>query len=206
MNHHLILFNQMIGVLQRFYPNLPIPLLVQLREYLHFIDHNTGTIILHYKEVQKVAWFLGAGTCAEITIDPFTKNEITTFFWSENDFLFTTPGFFSQQPSESYIQTLEPCSFAFMTFENFLKLKQQFAETEILSEKIRDYYKTLNSQRIIENKRKSLDRINGLQLVHQNLFELCTRKQLASYLNMTPDTLKRGMEKLNIHLKKRRKK
>ena len=206
MNHHSLLFNQMIEVLQRFYPNLPTAFILQLREYIRFISHTQSEIILHYKEVQKVAWFLGAGTCAEITIDPVTKEEITTFFWFGNDFLFTTPGFFSQQPTESYIQVLEASSFAFIEVENFIKLKQQFPETEILSERLRDYYKALNLQHTIDNKRKSLDRVRDLHSVHEKLFEICTRKQLASYLNMTPDTLKRAMRKFGIKPKKKGKK
>jgi CRP-like cAMP-binding protein len=200
MNNHIILFNQMIEVMRGFYPNLSNGFILQLREYIRFIDHNAGEIILHYKEVQKVAWFQGSGISAEIT-DPFGI-AIINFFWFAKDFLFTTPGFFSQDESESSILIIEDSTFAYISAQDFAKLKQQFPEAEILSEKLRNHYKALNMQRTIDNKRKTIIRVKELYRQHERLFELCSKKQLAGYLGMEPDTLTRAMKKLGLKIKK----
>lgn len=196
MINQSILFTQMIDVMRGVYPNLSNTFILQLRKFIHFIEHSAGEIILHYKEVPKVAWFQASGISAEIT-DPYGK-AATSFFWFANDFLFTTPGFFSQDESESSILIIEDSTFAYISAQDFMKLKFLFPETEILSEKLRNHYKMLNMQHTLDNKHLSLIRVKELYRTHERLFELCSKKQLASYLDMEPDTLTRAMKKLRI--------
>jgi hypothetical protein len=194
--HSTILVNQMIDVMQRFYPISPA-LVLQLSQIVHFMDCRAGDTILNYKEIQKFVWFQLKGTSAEMTRDIESSKESTSWFWFVGDFLHTTPGFFSQQPSVSAIITLEDSSFIGISVEDFTILKRQFFEAEQLIEKLRDNCKVLRTQHLIDMKRSALERTRNLCRNHPNLLKICSRKQLASFLSMSPDTLTRAMKKLN---------
>ncbi|WP_074604788.1 Crp/Fnr family transcriptional regulator [Pedobacter steynii] len=161
------------------------------------MDCRAGNTILNYKEIQKFVWFQLKGTSAEMTRDMESSEESTSWFWFVGDFLHTTPGFFSQQPSVSSIVTLEDSSFIAISVEDFTALKKQFFEAEQLIEKLRDNCRVLRTQHLIDMKRTALERTRNLYYNHPNLLKICSRKQLASFLNMSPDTLTRAMKKLN---------
>jgi len=194
--HQPILFHQMIDIMQRFSP-IPTALVVQLSQVVHIINCSAGETILNYKEIQKFVWFQLKGTSAEMTRDMESSKESTSWFWFVGDFLHTTPGFFSQQPSGSSIITLEDSSFIAISVEDFIALKKQFLEAEPLIEKLRDNCRVLRTKHLIDMKRSALERTRNLCHSHPNLLKICSRKQLASFLNMSPDTLTRAMKKLN---------
>ncbi|NQX38762.1 cAMP-binding domain of CRP or a regulatory subunit of cAMP-dependent protein kinases [Pedobacter steynii] len=194
--HNAILVHQMIDVMRRFSP-VSSALALQLSQIVHFMDCRAGNTILNYKEIQKFVWFQLKGTSAEMTRDMESSEESTSWFWFVGDFLHTTPGFFSQQPSVSSIVTLEDSSFIAISVEDFTALKKQFFEAEQLIEKLRDNCRVLRTQHLIDMKRTALERTRNLYYNHPNLLKICSRKQLASFLNMSPDTLTRAMKKLN---------
>ncbi|SHE46504.1 Crp/Fnr family transcriptional regulator [Pedobacter caeni] len=193
--HRTMLFNQMIEVMQRFYP-ISSALILQLSQVIHFIDYRAGYTILNYKEIQKFIWFQLKGTSAEMTRDIVNSGEFASWFWFVGDFIYTTPGFFSQQPSESAIVILEDSSFIYISIEDFTALKRQFLEAESLIEKLRDNYKVLRTQHAADMKRTALERARNLCHNHPHLLKICSRKQLASFLSMSPDTLTRSLKKL----------
>jgi CRP-like cAMP-binding protein len=193
--HQPILFYQMIDLMQRFYP-IPSALVVQLSKVIHIINCSAGETILNYKEIQKSVWFQLKGTSAEMTRDSRSSREFISWFWFVGDFLHTTPGFFSQQPSGNSIVILEDSSFIAISVEDYTALKKQFFEAEKLIEKLRDNCKVLRTQHLIDMKGSALERTRNLYHTHPNLLKICSRKQLASFLNMSPDTFTRAMKKL----------
>jgi hypothetical protein len=185
----------MIDILQRVYP-ISTALVVQLSQVIHFIDCRAGDTILNYKEIQKFVWFQLKGTSAEMTRDVKSSKESISWFWFVGDFLHTTPGLFSQQPSGNSIVILEDSSFIAISVEDYTLLKKQFSEADWLIEKLRDNCKVIRTQHLIDMKCSALERTRNLYHAHPNLLKICSRKQLASFLNMSPDTLTRSLRKL----------
>lgn len=197
MHQHSILFNRLVEVKKRFYP-ISSAYVLQMAQFSHVIRFKAGETILNFKEIQNFVWFQGSGSTMEITRDLISGKEFVTWFWFPDDFLYTEPGFFSQHPSVSSIVALEDSIFMYISVEDFLTLKQQFAETEKVSEKLRDNYKMLRMQHTLGMKNIAIERISNLHNIHPVLFKVCSRKRLASFLDMTPDTLTREMKKLGI--------
>jgi len=197
MHQHSILFNRLVEVKKRFHP-ISSAYVLQMAQFSHIKFYKAGETILNFKEIQSFVWFQGSGTTMEITRDLISGKEFTTWFWFPDDFLYTEPGFFSQHPSVSSIVALEDSIFMYISVEDFLTLKQLFSETEKVSEKLRDNYKMRRTQHTLDMKHIAIERIRSFHSTHPALFKVCSRKRLASFLGMSPDTLTREMKKLGI--------
>jgi hypothetical protein len=163
-------FIQMINVMRRFYP-ISAAFILRLREMVYFMDYSEEAVILHYKEVQRCCWVQFKGSTAEVNVDPVSLQETTTWLWFTDDFLYTIPGFFRQQPSGSYVEILEDSSFICISFADFNTLRLEFPETLQLTENIWDGYERLKLQRyILLTKQTAEKRTKKLYSSNEGLF------------------------------------
>ncbi len=89
-----------------------------LRSRLLETSYKKGSRILNFHEKQRYVWFMLEGFAREIRVNRETFEEKTTWFWSEMNFLYTTPGFFSQQPSECTIEVIKECKMVLMSYQD----------------------------------------------------------------------------------------
>jgi len=167
-----------------------------LRTMLYETSYKKGCRILNTGSRQKIVWFMLRGLAREIRVRQDTFEEKTVWFWFENDFLYTSPGFFNEEPTETTVELLEDCDTVFISYENLIRLKSAFKETEPTTEKIRgenDHARLLHSDDI---KHLSTD---DRYLKHEAvLLELFKRTQMgfiAEYMGMAADTLGRLRKK-----------
>ena len=162
----------------------------QLKKIVFEEFYAEGIYILNHREIQVKSGLIMSGSAREFTINKDDKSELTEWFWFENQFMYTTPGFFSQQPAESYIETLEDTHLVYIDFKNFQILKKAYPETEHFSELIRDDRKRLYNSYINQLKMlKSKERYQLLFKAYPKLFNVARQKDIASFLGITPDTL-----------------
>lgn len=163
---------------------------VMMRSKLQETTYKKGSRILNFHEKQKIVWFMLEGLAREIRINRETFEEKTMWFWSEMSFLFTTPGFFSQQLSECTIEILKDCRMLLMSYQDWIMLKDEFKETEFITEKIRGSYDKLRQEHIDDL--KNLNTVNRYLKHKPQLLQLlgATKlKYVAEYMSMSADRL-----------------
>jgi len=151
-----------------------------------------GTHILNNREIQKKIWLIISGTAREYTTQEGSKYEHTKWFWFENDIVYTEPGFFTQQPAQSYIEILEDSHLVYIDFQNFQSLKKAYPELELLLEQIREHSKR-SATRYLDDLRilSATERYQQLFKAHPKLFNIAKQKDIAYFLGISPDTLGR---------------
>ncbi|WGQ09715.1 hypothetical protein QG516_24685 [Pedobacter gandavensis] len=161
-----------------------------LRSRLQETTYKKGSRILNFHEKQEIVWFMLEGLAREIRVNADTFEEKTIWFWSEMSFLYTTPGFFSQTPSACTIELLKDCKMALMSYQDWTEMKEEFKETDVITEKIRGEYEKLRQEHIDDIKNLStIDRYLKHKPVLLRLLGITKLKYVAEYMNMSADRL-----------------
>ena len=181
--------------MEKFKP-LSIEFKRELKAILYETEYLKGSRILNCRELQNTVWLMLAGLAKESYSNPLTLKEKTTWFWFKNNFMYTVPGFFDQQPAESAIELLTDCKVIFINYDDFTKLKKDFGEAEKLSEKIRTSYE--KARRELADDIKNLTATQRY-IKHKNvileLLKVALQKDVAEYMGMSSDTLGRLRKK-----------
>ena len=170
--------------------------LSSLRAVMFEISYKKGARILNFLQTQQMVWFMISGIAREIMVDPASYDERTSWFWMEKDFIFANPGFFNREPSQRTIEVLENCRMAFIHYEDWKMLHDKFAETDLLTEKIRGYYagaKLLHADQLLSL--PADERYLKNRKLIMSLFSRTKRKYIAEFMGMAPDTLSRLFKK-----------
>lgn len=182
-------FDALIRILEQ-YLALNHSFRTMLRSKLQETTYKKGSRILNFHEKQKIAWFMLEGLAREIRVNGETFEEKTMWFWSESNFLYTTPGFFSQQPSECTIEILKDSRMLLMSYQDWTDLKEGFKETEFITEKIRGSYDKLRQEHIDDIKNlNTVDRYLKHKPVLLQLLTATKLKYVAEYMSMSADRL-----------------
>lgn len=182
-------FEQLIKILADFI-SLSVKFKLALRSVLFETTYYPEARILHARETQSMVWFMLDGLAREIRVDGLTFSERTTWFWFPFSFLYTTPGFFSQQSSESTIEVLRDCNMVLMSYENWFRLKGLFKEAEQVTEMIRG----ANDQLRLQHEHQVMymtteERYLENQVLMDMLFRQTKRKFIAEFMGMSIDRL-----------------
>ncbi|WGQ10756.1 hypothetical protein QG516_03690 [Pedobacter gandavensis] len=182
-------FDNLIRILEQ-YLALNHSFRTMLRSKLQETTYKKGSRILNFHEKQKIAWFMLDGLAREIRVNGETFEEKTMWFWSEMSFLYTTPGFFSQQPSECTIEILKDSRMLLISYQDWTDLKEDFKETEFITEKIRGTYDKLRQEHIDDIKNlNTVDRYLKHKPVLLQLLAATKLKYVAEYMSMSADRL-----------------
>ena len=132
-------FNLLLAVLKEF--GMPsASLVLQLRPVLHEMRVEKGEVLLPVGVKHHLVFFIINGVCMEAIIHPETKKKETSWMWFSGDFIYVSPGFFSQQFSRNSAEALQECRMIFMTYLDFVLLCRNYEEFGHLTELIRDHY------------------------------------------------------------------
>ncbi|WGQ09897.1 hypothetical protein QG516_25625 [Pedobacter gandavensis] len=188
-------FHKLIQILETYFV-LNHMFKITLRSRLQETAYKKGSRILNFHEKQQIVWFMLEGLAREIRVNTETFEEKTMWFWSEMSFLYTTPGFFSQQPSECTIEILKDCRMVLMSYKDWTLLKDEFKETEIVTEKIRGTYDKLRQEHIDDIKNlNTVDRYFKHKQFLLQLLGVTKLKYVAEYMSMSADRLGRLRKK-----------
>lgn len=126
-------------------------------------------------------------------------SEITTWIDSENEVFTSITGFFRNQKSQEYIQSLEITYCDYLEYEDYKYCLDHFPEMRHINRILLEEYYILAEHRVylarIPNAGKRLDFF--MENMKSQIVDRIPRKHLASYLAMRPETLSRLMKERN---------
>lgn len=124
------------------------------------------------------------------------STEITTWIDSENEVFTSITGFFRNQESEEYIQSLEKTFCDYLDYKDYKYCLNHFPEMRHINRILLENYYILAEHRVylarIPNASKRLDFF--IKNMKPQIVERIPRKHLASYLAIRPETLSRLMK------------
>lgn len=182
-------FHLVIKQIERVMP-LSTKFKLALRSVLLETVYEKDSRILQSGRVQDKVWLLISGLAREVKLDEQSLKERTSWFWLEGDFISTSPGFFSQDPSGETIEILESSTVVLISYQSWRGLMGSFPETEVLTEKLRtacDKARLQHSEDI--SNLSTDDRYLARRKMLENLTTRTKQKFVAEMMGMAPDTL-----------------
>lgn len=182
-------FNNLIEILEHFL-HLSKQFKAQLRLMLFEVTYDKGINILGTGAKQNIIWFTLDGLLREISVDENTFSEKTSWFWFALTFIYAVPGFFDQEPSQVNIKVVKNSKLIFISYDNWKALKDNFAETDKLTEMIRSEYEVARKLHAKDiNDLSTTERYLKKEAELNMLFPYIQLKYIAEYMGMSTDTL-----------------
>lgn len=124
------------------------------------------------------------------------STEITTWIDTENEVFTSITGFFRNQQTEEYIQSLETTYCDYLEYDDYKYCLNHFPEMRHINRILLEDYYILAELRVylarIPNARKRLSFF--MEKMKPQIVDRIPRKHLASYLAIRPETLSRLMK------------
>ncbi|MBO0340470.1 MAG: Crp/Fnr family transcriptional regulator [Bacteroidota bacterium] len=124
------------------------------------------------------------------------SSEITTWVDSENEVFTSITGFFRNEISQEYIQSLEITHCDYLKFDDYKYCLDNFSEMRQINRMLLENYYVLAEHRVylarIPNASKRLDYF--MENSKPQIVDRIPKKYLASFLAMRPETLSRLMK------------
>lgn len=182
-------FDLLINKLQTFHA-IDAHYVSLLRPLVKEVSYTKGVRILNFHQRQDVVWFMFSGLVREIRVNGNTLKEKTTWFWGPKSFIYTTPGFFSQELSENTVEVLQDCHLACISHEHLYQLRTELMEAEKITEMIRD--QDLKERLIHKDQLTSMTTDEVYlenKVLLDRLFRLTKRQFIAEFMGMSTDRL-----------------
>ncbi|RZJ76921.1 MAG: hypothetical protein EOO45_00445 [Flavobacterium sp.] len=190
-------FHTLIRVMEGFM-TLSIKFKMSLKCVLKETNFRKDKRILNISQTQHVVWFLLSGLAREFREDAGSLMEKTSWFWLEEGFLWTDPGFCGQEASEKGIQVLEDSRVVLISFADWKLLRENFVEAELFTEKLRSHYARLRQHHLEDMKYlKTVQLYLNNRVLLDVLFKRVKLQLIAEYMGMAPDTLGKLRKRLS---------
>lgn len=181
------------------------PLSVHLKSAFPFIPAEATTYIdrhCYTLELKKNKRLLKAGQLCDYlffvqkgVLRSYVKQgntEITTWIVEENDFVTSIRGFHLQTPTAESIAAIEDCELVAIEYDSLQYLYNNFNEMNTIGRKILEkYYIEADERAFISRLNKAAAKYDHFLATRDNLVNRIPLKYIASYLNMTIETLSR---------------
>ena len=164
--------------------------LIQSRLQLENDELNTILSCFKLIQVKKNEQLLKSGTVANYSTED--HNITTRFMAFEDTFLTSIVSFISREPSTEYIEAVEASELLAISYEDFFHLRNTIPQWDKMYIYILEYGLT-----VITSKLSSLltqnaaERYRNLLKNNPELIQRLSNANLASYLNISPETLSR---------------
>ncbi len=166
----------------------------QLKEILTRQRLPKSTVVLAVGEVCDRLYFIETGLARAFYQDG--PEEITSWIVGEDDFMYSAYSYLTQQPSLETIELLEDTVLISATRADLDEFYGQFPEGNLLRSLLTEHYLLQYDQRLRGLQMlRAKERVNRYAREHPNLFSRIPWKHLATYLNMTAETMSRILSK-----------
>jgi CRP-like cAMP-binding protein len=152
-------------------------------------------VLLQPGQVARRVYFLETGLVRGYTL--LHGREISSWFMQSGDFVISILSFFTQQPSEEYLELLEPAVVHSITHDQLQCLYRDFPEFNFIGRRLLEKYYVLSEQRALQlRSRSAAERYELLLRDFPTIFQRVALHHIASHLGMAPETLSRLRNKL----------
>lgn len=178
------------ALIRHFWPTVTPDFEAALQEVLVREEIPKKTVILQEGQVAKKMYFVEKGCLRGYYLKEGT--EVNSWFMKEGDFVISIVSFYTQQPSEELIETLEDCVLWSISYQRLHQLYFQHPEFNQVGRLLTERYYVLSEQRTQSLRKKSADeRYRQLITSFPDISKRIPLKYIASYLGITSETLSR---------------
>ena len=147
-------------------------------------------LLLRPGQVARRVYFLETGLVRGYTL--LHGREVSSWFMQAGDFVISILSFFTQQPSEEYLELLEPAVVHSITHDELARLYRDFPAFNYHGRRLLEKYYVLSEQRAQHLRaRTAPERYVLLMQSFPTVFQRVALHHIASHLGMAPETLSR---------------
>lgn len=151
-------------------------------------------LLLEAGEVCKRVYYLSSGLARGFY--RLNGEEITCWLLPEGNWMVAISSFFTQEPSEEYIEFLETTSLLSIDYAQLQALYQQFPEFNFTGRLLTErYYGEIQKHGWMLRRQTAYERFQHLRRTQPQLLDRVPRKYIASFLGMTAETMSRLRKK-----------
>lgn len=148
------------------------------------------TLLLKEGQICNYIYFIEKGFVRSFILKD--DQEITSWFMKENDVFISVNSFFSRQPGQEYIETIEESTLSYIHYDELQKMYRDFIEFNVVGRVLTEKYYVLCEERLQSmRKQKSEERYQFLLSYHPQILQRAPLKYVASYLGISIETLSR---------------
>ncbi len=154
-----------------------------------------GTMLLYEKNVCKNLWFLANGLLR--SYHNIGDKEITSRIMFTGHIVISPGSFFTQTPATESIEALSDCVVARLSFDDLQEIYKKYPEFNYHTRIVTEQYFYKQEQRLyMLRKHDAVAKYNYFLENYADYFKDIPLMYLASFLNISPETLSRTRSKL----------
>lgn len=155
-----------------------------------------GSMLLHEGNVCKSLWFLGDGLLR--SYHNIGDKEITSRIMFNDHIVISAGSFFTQTPATESIEALAESTLATLSYDALGHIYEKFPEFNYHCRIITEQYFARQEQRLyMLRKHDALSKYKYFLEHYADFLKDIPQKYIASFLNITPETLSRTRSKLS---------
>lgn len=171
-------------------------LMAALDQRLIETDHRHRSLLLNAGHTSDYLYFVGRGIVRGFYFDDKTGREMTSILWNEQSIVCDPVSFFQRKASDVNIEVMQGSLLLSISFRQLQEIFEAFPEAEIFALCISLQYVFYYSERAHQLAGVSpWDRYLHLLSTHPGIELKISKEIIASYLNVTPQTLSKMIRK-----------
>ena len=165
-------------------------LIAAVDELLTVTDHRRRSLLLNAGHTSDYMYFVGKGIVRGFYFDDRTGREMTSILWDGKSIVCDPVSFFQRKASDINIEVMPGSALLSISYLQLQDIFKAFPETEIFARCISLQYVFYYSERVRQLAGVSpWERYLHLLATHPGIELKISKEVIASYLNVTPQTL-----------------
>lgn len=161
-----------------------------LKKVLHFVAFPKGHYLAQARSAAQHAYFLQKGF--SVSFQYQDGKRVVTDFWQAGEIILSPKSFFEQSPSDEIIQLTTDSELLSISFADVNKLFENFPVANSLARAITADYHARSEERIVDlHSLGAWERYTKLLTLYPGIELQVSQDLIASYLNITPQSLSR---------------
>lgn len=163
-----------------------------LKQYISIMHHPPRRLLLQAGQVADLLYFVEEGLLRAFYFDETTGRDITFSLWKAEDIVCDPVSFFCRTPAFASIEVLAPSRLQTISLVQLQKVFSSYPEAELFGQCIALHYARLYAERAQDFLNASAwQRYKKLLQYYPGIELVAPRSIIASYLNITPQSLSR---------------
>jgi CRP-like cAMP-binding protein len=170
-------------------------LIAAIDERIAVTEHRHRYLLLNAGHISDYMYFVERGIVRCFYFDDHSGREVTTIIWKELDIVCDPVSFFQRKTADVNIEVMPGARLLSVSYQHLQEIYKAFPEAEVFSRCISLQYVYYHRQRANELTGASAwERYLRLLSTHPGIELSVSKEIIASYLNITPQSLSRMLQ------------